>query len=77
MNINLYLERIGYDDILNHDLSTLIKLHQAHVLAVPFEDLNIHLGIPIKLDLDSLYQKVVEEYRGDFATNSIPCFVNS
>lgn len=66
MNIDLYLKRISYDDILNPDLVTLFRLHQAHVFAVPFEDLDIHLGIPIKLELDALYKKVVEGYRGGF-----------
>lgn len=66
MNTNLYLKRISYDDTLNQDLPTLFKLHQAHVFTVPFENLNIHLGIPIKLDLDSLHRKIIEEYRGGF-----------
>lgn len=66
MNVKLYLERISYNDISERDLSTLIKLHQAHVFAIPFENLNIHLGIPIELDLDALYQKVVDGYRGGF-----------
>ena len=36
------------------------------MLAVPFENLDIHLGHPIKLDIPSFYDKVVRRRRGGF-----------
>ena len=47
-------------------LETLRALHKAHMLAVPFENLDIHLGRPIVLDEDRLYRKIVGERRGGF-----------
>jgi len=66
MNIALYLQRLGYAGVLTLDPVALGDLHEAHVLAVPFEDLDVHLGIPITLDLDALYRKIVVNRRGGF-----------
>ena len=41
-------------------------LHTAHLRAVPFENLDIHLGIPIVLDLDRLFTKIAIDRRGGF-----------
>ena len=38
----------------------------AHMLAVPFENLDIHAGTEIRLDTERIYQKVVENRRGGF-----------
>ena len=45
---------------------TLGKLHRAHMLSVPFENLDIHLGRPIILDEEKLISKIVEQHRGGF-----------
>ena len=44
----------------------LASLQDAHVRAVPFENLDIHLGRPLSLDIDDLFAKVVEARRGGF-----------
>jgi len=41
-------------------------LHRAHLLAVPFENLSIHLAEPIGLHPDDLIGKVVTKRRGGF-----------
>jgi N-hydroxyarylamine O-acetyltransferase len=61
-----YLARIGYSGELTNSLSVLRKLHKRHMTAVPFENLDIHLGRPIVLSEDSLYRKIVRERRGGF-----------
>jgi N-hydroxyarylamine O-acetyltransferase len=61
-----YLERIGVRDAVRPDLPTLAALHAAHVDAIPFEDLDPFLGRPVKLDLDSLQQKLVRNHRGGY-----------
>jgi N-hydroxyarylamine O-acetyltransferase len=61
-----YLDRIGYDGPLDATPDTLGRLHHAHLLAVPFENLDIHLGRPIVLDLDAIFDKVVRRRRGGF-----------
>jgi arylamine N-acetyltransferase len=45
-----YLARIGVPGPLVLDAAALRGLHQAHLEAVPFENLSIHLGEPISLD---------------------------
>jgi N-hydroxyarylamine O-acetyltransferase len=61
-----YLQRIRYDGPVHPDAGTLRALHRAHLLAVPFENLDIHLGRPIVLSVDRFYEKIVEERRGGF-----------
>jgi N-hydroxyarylamine O-acetyltransferase len=61
-----YLDRIGYDGPLDATPDTLRRLHHAHLLAVPYENLDIHLGRPIVLDVDRLFDKVVRRRRGGF-----------
>jgi len=66
MNIQDYLERIAYDKPVRPDAETLISLHRAHMLAVPFENLDIHLGKPIHLAELALWEKIVLHQRGGF-----------
>ena len=58
MNIAAYLERIHYHGPTAPTAETLCELHRAHMLAVPFENLDIHLGREIVLDEARLYAKV-------------------
>jgi N-hydroxyarylamine O-acetyltransferase len=66
MDIQRYLERIHYHGSLEPTLQTLRALHEAHLLAVPFENLDIHLGREIVLNEASLWTKIVEHKRGGF-----------
>jgi N-hydroxyarylamine O-acetyltransferase len=47
-------------------LETLRALHYAHLLSVPFENLDIHLKRPILLDERRLFDKLVSQRRGGF-----------
>jgi N-hydroxyarylamine O-acetyltransferase len=47
-------------------LLTLQALHEAHLLAVPFENLSIHYGQPIVLQEEALFNKIVRQRRGGF-----------
>jgi N-hydroxyarylamine O-acetyltransferase len=66
MDITAYLRRINYHGPLDPTAETLRALHTAHLLAVPFENLSIHLGEPIVLDEDALFDKIVRRRRGGF-----------
>ena len=66
MDIQRYLERIHYHGSLEPTVHTLCALHEAHLLAVPFENLDIHLGREIVLDVASLWTKIIEQNRGGF-----------
>ncbi len=66
MDITSYLKRVNYQGPLAPTAETLHALHYSHVLAVPFENLNIHLGRPILLDEEYLFEKIVTQRRGGF-----------
>ena len=66
-----YLARIGFSNRTALDgqepsLGLLRALHEAHLLAVPFENLSIHYGQPIVLEEAALYDKIVRRHRGGF-----------
>jgi len=61
-----YLARIGLPRPVSADLEALRDLQTAHLLAVPFENLSIHLREPIVLDQAALVAKVARMHRGGF-----------
>jgi N-hydroxyarylamine O-acetyltransferase len=66
MNVSAYLDRIHYTQHLKPDVETLHGLHLAHMHSVPFENLDIGLKRPIKIDEVSIWQKIVSRRRGGF-----------
>lgn len=64
--VQAYLERIGASAPAVADAQALRELHLKHLMAVPFENLSIHLGEPVVLDPDALYDKIVRRRRGGF-----------
>lgn len=66
MNTRDYLSRISYSGDVIPSSSVLADLQEAHLLAVPFENLDIHLKRTISLDLNHLFTKVVTQKRGGF-----------
>jgi N-hydroxyarylamine O-acetyltransferase len=64
MDINLYLKRINYTGQLAPSAQLLWQLQEAHLLNVPFENLDIHNNI--KIDLLNSFNKVVLQNRGGF-----------
>ena len=61
-----YLARIGFDGKIGPDLATLAAIHAAHVNAIPFEGLDPFLRRPVKLDLASVQEKLVDSRRGGY-----------
>lgn len=76
MDIRKYLERIRYNGGLEPDLDLLKKLQKAHLVAVPFENLDIHYRIPILLDTGRIFEKVVLNRRGGFCYELNGLFCN-
>ncbi|MCR6484247.1 arylamine N-acetyltransferase [Amycolatopsis sp. OK19-0408] len=66
MDVDAYLARLGVDRPAAADLATLRLLQERHLLAVPFENLSIHLGEPVELTEDALFDKIVRRHRGGF-----------
>lgn len=66
IDIAAYCARIGVSGPLPPTPATLKRLHHAHLLAIPFENLDIHWGRPIVLDETRLFDKIVTQRRGGF-----------
>lgn len=61
-----YLRRIGFSRAPLADAATLDALHYAHIHSVVFENLDIHLGRPIEIDIPKIFDKIVRRGRGGF-----------
>lgn len=64
MDIKRYLERINYSGDLIPKIEVLNELQSAHLLNIPFENIDIHYKI--KIDLLNTYNKIVNHNRGGF-----------
>jgi N-hydroxyarylamine O-acetyltransferase len=64
--LTAYLDRIDTGRPAKADTAALHALHRAHLLAVPFENLSIHLREPISLADGELIDKIVTRRRGGF-----------
>jgi N-hydroxyarylamine O-acetyltransferase len=65
-DLDAYLKRIDYQGRRDPRRATLDALHLAHVSHIPFENLDILLGRPIRLDLPRLMAKLVWSARGGY-----------
>lgn len=66
MDVSAYLNRINYHGSTEPTLGTLRGIHRAHLLAVPFENLDIHHNRQIVLNEAALFEKIVLNRRGGF-----------
>ena len=64
--VGAYLSRIGLAEAPPPTLAGLARLQEAHMLAVPFENLSIVAGHGVDLSADALFEKVVAGRRGGF-----------
>lgn len=73
MQLDAYFQRIGYRGPARPVLDTLVAVHRAQALAVPYEGLDIQLGIPLDLDPDRIFDKLVRRRRGGwcYETNGL------
>ena len=66
LDLDAYLERVGYRGPRDASAETLRALHLAHATSIPFENLDILLGRSIRLDLESLQHKLIAGRRGGY-----------
>lgn len=64
MDLQAYLERIGFTGEPKADLATLKALHRAHLLAIAYENLDVQFGIPRTPDPTAAFEKLVTQRRG-------------
>jgi N-hydroxyarylamine O-acetyltransferase len=61
-----YLDRVGLAAPPEPTAAGLAALHLAHATHIPFENLDVLLGRPIRLDPDGLQRKLVRDRRGGY-----------
>ncbi|WP_394842460.1 arylamine N-acetyltransferase [Pendulispora brunnea] len=66
IDLDAYFQRIGYTGPRAPTLETLRALHLAHPQAIAFENIDPFLHRPVRLDPESLQQKLVVERRGGY-----------
>ena len=66
LDLEAYLGRIGYSGRVQPVPAVLEAIHLAHATHIPFENLDILLKRPIRLDLASLQAKLVTGGRGGY-----------
>jgi N-hydroxyarylamine O-acetyltransferase len=66
IDVPAYFARIGYDGPTEPGLATLAAIVAAHATAIPFENLDVLLGRPVRLDDEGLMQKLVHKRRGGY-----------
>jgi len=64
MNLDAYLDRIGYHGSLDPTLATLTAIHRAHLTTIPYENLDIHLGGYNSVGVEKIFDKIVMRHRG-------------
>jgi N-hydroxyarylamine O-acetyltransferase len=66
IDLDAYLARIAYTGPLAATEACLAGLHEAHLAAIPFENLDVIRGVPIALDPPALMAKLVHAGRGGY-----------
>ena len=66
LDLDAYLARIGFAGRFEPTLAAFEELHLAHNTHIPFENLDILLGRPIRLDLASIQDKLIRAKRGGY-----------
>jgi N-hydroxyarylamine O-acetyltransferase len=66
IDLEAYFARIGYLGARTPTLATLDAIMHAHVVAIPFENLDVLLGRRIELDPDALARKLIHDRRGGY-----------
>ncbi|MFM0484054.1 arylamine N-acetyltransferase [Paraburkholderia strydomiana] len=66
LDLDNYFERIGYTGPRAPTLEVLKAIHRLHPRAIPFENLNPLTRRAVKLDLESVERKLVDDRRGGY-----------
>lgn len=75
LNLDRYLQRIGFMGEPRVDVASLRALATAHIAAIPFENLDPLLGTPVRLELAAIEHKLVESGRGGYCFEQNGLFI--
>lgn len=72
-----YLKRFDAYPVEENYLQDLAKLQSLHMQHIPFENLDVIRKVPIYLNLESIYEKVVNQHRGGYCyeLNGLFCWL--
>ena len=59
-----YLERMNYRGDTAPSLATLRALQRSHLASIPYENLDVLHGVPLRFETDALFEKIVTRRRG-------------
>lgn len=62
--LDAYLERIGYDGPVAPTLACLTAIHRAQALTIPYENVDVQLGVTVGQEPAAIFDKVVTRRRG-------------
>ena len=74
IDLDAYFDRIGWGDATRHGYATLAALLRAHMAHIPFENFDVLLGRPPRLDLEGLQAKLVTARRGGYCFEQATLF---
>jgi N-hydroxyarylamine O-acetyltransferase len=66
VDLTTYAARVDYAGEFAPTLAVLSDLHLAHATHIPFENIDVLLGRPVPLDIESLWAKLVLARRGGY-----------
>lgn len=64
--VKSYLSRIGASNLFEVSAHNLAALQKAHLLSVPYENIDIYLGKASSLAYDNIFDKIVTRRRGGY-----------
>src|SRR5919112_1522268 len=74
VDLEAYFERVRWGGRAVATYATLAGLVAAHVAHIPFENLDVLLGRRIRLDIDSVQDKLVGRRRGGYCFEHVTLF---
>lgn len=66
IDLAAYLARLEFAGAVRPDLDTLSALHLQHATHIPFENLDVQMGLPISLEPGAIFDKLVRRRRGGY-----------
>jgi N-hydroxyarylamine O-acetyltransferase len=66
IDLAAYFARIEFTGPARPDLATLRALHLQHATHIPFENLDVQMGLTVALDPEALFDKLVRRRRGGY-----------
>ena len=74
LDLDAYFDRIGWGESATPGYDTLAGLLRAHMAHIPFENFDVLLGRPPRLDLEGLQAKLVTARRGGYCFEQATLF---